>query len=190
VFNYHQRYRRSVESLGWNLLNVAQSEIGSNRKHRGNRFLTVIQYCLDMTQVLLELRRVCRDGARIIMVVGRESSVRKTSFFNGRIMAALGVRCAGLQLVTRQERVFNNRFGLAIYEDILHLVVDQQQNGVRADPASIAEAILRNAESRAPSESRRDLRLALAELPNVRPSVVFQPAAANHAPHRRLRVAT
>ena len=37
VFNYHQNYRRSVEVLGWNLLRVARSEIGSNRANRGNR---------------------------------------------------------------------------------------------------------------------------------------------------------
>jgi hypothetical protein len=30
VFNYHQNYRRSVEVLGWDLLRVARSEIGSN----------------------------------------------------------------------------------------------------------------------------------------------------------------
>lgn len=31
VFNYHQNYRRSVELLGWDILRVAKSEIGSNR---------------------------------------------------------------------------------------------------------------------------------------------------------------
>jgi DNA modification methylase len=77
VFNYHQKYRRSVEALGWDLLRVAQSEIGANRKHRQNRFLTVIQYCLDMTDVLSELKRVCKEGSRLVMIVGRESNVRK-----------------------------------------------------------------------------------------------------------------
>lgn len=38
VFNYHQNYRRSVEVLGWDVLRVARSEIGSNRANRGNRF--------------------------------------------------------------------------------------------------------------------------------------------------------
>lgn len=46
VFNYHQNYRSAVELLGWRPLDAAPSEIGANRKHRGNRFLTVIQYCL------------------------------------------------------------------------------------------------------------------------------------------------
>ena len=121
VFNYHQHYRRSVEALGWNLLEVARSEIGSNRKNRGNRFLTVIQYCIDMTAVLHELRRVCKPQARIIIVVGRESNVRKTRFFNGEIVARLAVRSAGYRLQARQERVFQNRFGEMIFEDILHL---------------------------------------------------------------------
>src|SRR5262249_39106176 len=91
VFNYHQQYRRSTEALGWDVLTVARSEIGSNRKHRQNRFLTVIQYCLDMTDVLQELRRVCKEDARILVIVGRESNVRKTRFFNGEIVAALAL---------------------------------------------------------------------------------------------------
>lgn len=48
VFNYHQNYRKSVEALGYNVLEIAKSEFGANRKHRGNRFLTVIQYCIDI----------------------------------------------------------------------------------------------------------------------------------------------
>ena len=38
VFNYHQNYRAILELLDWDLLSVAKSEIGSNRKNRGNRF--------------------------------------------------------------------------------------------------------------------------------------------------------
>ena len=52
VFNYHQNYRRSVEILGWDLLRVARSEIGSNRANRGNRFYTVVQYCIDMATAM------------------------------------------------------------------------------------------------------------------------------------------
>ena len=87
VFNYHQQYRASMEALRWDVLRVAKSEIGSNRKHRGNRFLTVIQFCLDIAQVLDEIARVCRAEGRIIFVVGRESKVRGTAFFNGEIVA-------------------------------------------------------------------------------------------------------
>ncbi len=44
VFNYHQNYRQSAEILGWDLLKIAKSEIGSNRANRGNRFYTIIQF--------------------------------------------------------------------------------------------------------------------------------------------------
>lgn len=39
VFNYHQNYRKSAEILGWDLLKIARSEIGSNRANRGNPHL-------------------------------------------------------------------------------------------------------------------------------------------------------
>ena len=51
VFNYHQKYRRSVEALGYDVLAIAKNELGSNRKNRGNRLLTVIQYCI--------IKRIC-----------------------------------------------------------------------------------------------------------------------------------
>ena len=49
VFNYHQNYRDEIEALGYvNILKDAKTEIGSNRKNRGNRIKTVIQYCIDI----------------------------------------------------------------------------------------------------------------------------------------------
>lgn len=158
VFNYHQHFRRSVEALGWDLLSVARSEIGSNCKNRGNRFLTVIQYCIDMAAALAELRRACKSEARIILVIGRESKVRKTRFFNGEIVAGLAVSSAGYHLQTRQERVFQNRFGEMIFEDILHLV-SRPSSGTMTPPAEIAREALMAARCRAPEESLSDLRV-------------------------------
>jgi DNA modification methylase len=157
VFNYHQQYRRSVEALGWDLLTVARSEIGSNRKHRQNRFLTVVQYCLDMTDVLRELRRACKVGSRIIVIVGRESNVRKTRFFNGEIMAALATHSAGFSFLSRQERVFLNRFGERIFEDLLHFEVKKDGNTKTTEPQSIAREVLEKARKRTPQESLGDL---------------------------------
>lgn len=122
VFNYHQNYRRAMELMGWDLLRIARSEFGSNRKNRGNRFLTVVQYAIDMLQALCEMRRIIRPNGRIVVVIGRESKVRGVSFRNGQIVAALAAGGAGLRLVLRQERKFKNKFGRLIYEDILHLV--------------------------------------------------------------------
>ena len=120
VFNYHQQYRASMEALNWNLLKVSRSEFGANRKHRANRFLTVIQFCLDIAQTLSELARVCRSGARLIFVVGRESMVKGTRFFNGEIVAEICHRSLGFNLILKQQRVFRNSFGQSIFEDILH----------------------------------------------------------------------
>ena len=120
VHNYHQNFRRSVEALDWDVLAFARSEIGSNRQNRGNRFITVIQYSLDMALALREMTRTTKSNARIILVLGRESMVRGARFFNGELVAELAVRAVGLQIERRQERVFRNRYGADIYEDILH----------------------------------------------------------------------
>lgn len=122
VYNYHQQYRTSAEALGWNLLHVAKTEIGSNRKNRGNRFLTVTQYCLDLAICLNSLWSATAKEARIIFVMGRESRVRGVPFFNGEIAACLAIESVGYRLALRQERVFTNRFGQRIYEDILHFL--------------------------------------------------------------------
>lgn len=120
VFNYHQQYRPAVEALGHDVLAAARSEIGSNRKHRMNRFLTVIQYAMDMAEVLHELTRVTRGSARMIFVVGRESRVRGLRVLNGDLLCAVATKAAGLRVSMRQERSFTNRFGERIVEDILH----------------------------------------------------------------------
>jgi len=174
VFNYHQQYRRSVEALGWNLLHVARSEIGSNRKHRQNRFLTVIQYCLDIAMTLSELQRVTKSAGRIIFVVGRESNVLRTPFYNGDIVANLGVRSVGLEVERRQERVFMNRFGAMIREDIIHFRHGDPLNGHVTRPALIAKEVLSAALQRAPLESIRDLEDAIARTSEIRPSPIYK----------------
>jgi len=186
VFNYHQHYRASVEALGWNLLAVANSEIGSNRKHRQNRFLTVIQYCMDMNQALLEMKRVCSDQSRIIIVIGRESNVRKTRFFNAEIVAVLASRCAGLRPLVRQERVFTNRFGMRIYEDLLHFSPNGSAGS--ASPRDVAIAALTEAVEYAPEESKLDLRAALDGAQKVKCSPVYDSRRARAKPKLRKEI--
>ncbi|MDB4914778.1 MAG: methylase domain protein [Gemmatimonadetes bacterium] len=120
VFNYHQQYRPAVEALDHDVLDAARSEIGSNRKHRMNRFLTVIQYAIDMAAVLDEMKRMLREGGRLIVVVGRESSVRGARILNGSLLGSVAITSNGLRPLMRQERSFRNRFGETIIEDILH----------------------------------------------------------------------
>lgn len=121
VFNYHQNYRRSVELLGWDLLRVARSEIGSNRANRGNRFLTVIQYCIDMGQAVQELSRVIKENGRAVFIVGYESRVLGVPFYNADILERIARESGLFDLVLRQKRVFLNRFGQKIREDVLNL---------------------------------------------------------------------
>ena len=124
VFNYHQNYRKSVEKTGINVLSVAKSEIGANRKFRQNRFLTVVQYCMDMSQVFCELSRICKDDAKIIFIVGRESNVRRTAFKNAKLITGVAESC-GFKLQGEQERVFTNKFGESIYEEILRFSISK-----------------------------------------------------------------
>ena len=173
VFNYHQQYRASAEALGWDLLHVAKSEIGSNRKHRGNRFFTVIQYCLDVAQMLAELRRVCKPDARLVLVVGRESNVLKTRFYNGDIVSRLGIRCAGLFAEKRQERSFVNRFGVTIIEDIIHFRITPDSAGGGVAPAAIAEETLCSAYDQAPEMSKPAIQEAISKLESVKSSPLF-----------------
>lgn len=119
VFNYHQNYRPIMEKLGWSPLNVAKSEIGANRKFRQNRFLTVIQYAQDLGQTLNELARIMKDHALGVMVVGRESKVLGESFNNSRILEELFVAHPSFTFISSTERVFMNKFGQSIYEDLI-----------------------------------------------------------------------
>ncbi|BAY60874.1 hypothetical protein NIES22_09340 [Calothrix brevissima NIES-22] len=122
VFNYHQNYRKSAEILGWDLLKIARSEIGSNRANRGNRFYTVVQYCIDMADTLRELSRVTKNGSRIVFVVGHESNVLGVPFYNADIIEKIAVKANLFSESLRQKREFKNKFGKIIREDIINFV--------------------------------------------------------------------
>ncbi|ENA1858927.1 hypothetical protein ABF206_003008 [Aeromonas salmonicida] len=146
VFNYHQNYRKSIEKTGTNVLSVAKSEIGANRKFRQNRFLTVVQYCMDMSQVFIELNRICKKDAKVIFIVGRESNVRRTSFKNAKLITKVAEVC-GFRLAGEQERFFTNMFGESIFEEILRFTivddikVDYFENSRKIGQAALVEAL-------------------------------------------------
>ncbi len=173
VHNYHQKYRRSVEAMGWDVLGNARAEIGSNRQNRGNRFLTVIQYSLDMALALCEMARVSKFDGQLILVLGRESTVRGAPFFNGELVTEIAVQSAGLRIERRQERMFRNRYGADIYEDILHFrctkeIPDRQHCLTTA--RSIAELTLSGTRKRVTSDQCSGIDDALARLNTVSPS--------------------
>ena len=119
VFNYHQNHRAILEAIGWNMLTVAQSEFGANRKNRGNRFKTVIQYCLDMEQALCSFWQCLQENGLIVIVIGRESNVRNSPFYNGQIVKEIMQGVGSFRSISDYERTFTNKFGAKIKEDII-----------------------------------------------------------------------
>ena len=183
VHNYHQKYRRSVEALEWDVLAVARSEIGSNRRNRGNRFLTVVQYPLDMALALREMARATRRGSRLILVLGRESSVRGTRFYNGELVTEVAVQGVGLEIEGRQERVFRNRYGADIYEDILHFRTTEElpdDDACLTAARRIAGQVLLAARGLVPDTECPGLEDAMARLGEIAPSPM--PAAETFFP--------
>jgi hypothetical protein len=182
VFNYHHNYRSSVEMLGWKPLVSAKSEIGANRKFRQNRFLTVVQYCIDMSLSLTELVRVCRDTGRIVFVVGRESNVHKTAFFNGAILRRLAEEIVGIRTALQQERRFQNKFGNIIKEDILHFipkgVMCPKPSFVISHARRIGEEVLSSALNTVPEDRREYLEDAISRISEIEPSPKFEPLQA------------
>lgn len=185
VFNYHNNYRTSIELLGWNPLVSAKSEIGANRKFRQNRFLTVVQYCIDMSLSLAELVRVCRSSGRIIFVVGRESNVHKTAFFNGAILRRLAEEIIGIKTALQQARQFQNKFGNLIKEDILHFIPDNGQQINRSltieQAKQIGADVLSSARDRVPTDRHGILDDALSHAHKIEPSPEFIAAYAKES---------
>ena len=170
VFNYHQNYRFAAELLGWRPLEAARSEIGANRKHRMNRFLTVVQYCLDMGQCVDEMARTLRVGAPLIIVLGRTSNVLGASFRNGEIFSRLLSLSNSFGNVHSAYRVFTNRFGEEIFEDILIAYKEHSSKTDASDAREIGMLALMDARATVPERNRRDLDEAISQAGRVQPS--------------------
>lgn len=173
VFNYHQNYRPAVELLGWKPLEAAPSEIGANRKHRQNRFLTVVQYGLDMAECLDEMARVLKDQSPLVLVVGRTSNVLGVSFGNSSIIKNLLSISENFMVAHIQERVFINRFGEKIYEDII--IAYRQNNGITNSNKAreVGVQALKQAFGGVPNKNCTLLEEAITKADAVLPSPVF-----------------
>lgn len=170
VFNYHQNHRIIMELLDYDILSVAHSEFGSNRKNRGNRFLTVIQYCIDMAQALSSMRKSISDNGKVILIIGRESNVKKTPFYNGMIIKDLCCETNLFSITNMSERFFRNRFGTTIYEDILTLEPRDINNNTDKHARTVAISHLQDAIKRVHPESQLDLEKALESVDSISPS--------------------
>lgn len=174
VFNYHQNHRIIMELLEFDILDVARSEFGSNRKNRGNRFLTVIQYCLDMAQTLSSMQRSLREDGTIVMVVGRESNVRKTPFYNGDIVCDLALSSGIFKLDHRAERDFKNKFGSKIIEDIIVFKSAGSVDNTDSIAKEVAAKHLQKAALTVSREAAIDLDNAIKSIDKVEPSPIYQ----------------
>ena len=174
VFNYHQNYRAVTESFDYNILKVAHSEFGSNRKNRGNRLLTVIQYCIDMEESLISFWNSLKERGNIVMVVGRESNVRKTPFYNGEIVLELINELNCFEIIDKSERAFVNKFGKRIVEDIL--VVEKKINVYPKTniAKTVAKKHLVKTQSIAPKEVENDFIDAINKIEKVVASPIFK----------------
>jgi DNA modification methylase len=173
VFNYHQNYRGIIESFNYDMLKVAQSEFGSNRKNRGNRFKTVIQYAIDMAETIRSIWNCLKADGKVILVLGRESNVRNIPFYNGKLVTELLKSCGGFSNIRNLERQFMNKFGDNIKEDII--VGTKSLNSLNYGDfgREIALAHLKENLVEASGEVYRDICNAIAELMEVQSSPLF-----------------
>jgi hypothetical protein len=173
VFNYHQNYRSLMELLHFDILHVAKSEFGSNRKNRSNRFKTVVQYCLDMETALYSILEALHENGKVIMIVGRESNVRKVPFYNGKLVHQIVETIPGFKIVETTERSFCNKFGNNIVEDVLIF----KKNGyseIHTHARTIAEKSLKRAIKYAENGVKTDIIEALDDIHSISQSPLFQ----------------
>jgi len=174
VFNYHQNFRAIVETFHFDLLKVAHSEFGANRKNRGNRFKTVIQYCLDMELAIHSFWKALKPSALIILVMGRESNVRSTPFYNGQMIIEILNLTQGFSNIKTLERQFINKFGNKIKEDI---IIARKSNSLSNELHGRLVALKHLEHSLATTQNgvRSDITEAINSVNEVVPSPIFNP---------------
>ena len=172
VFNYHQNYRPAMELMGDRPLEISAAELGSNRKHRSNRFLTVIQYAIDMVSVLREMHRLLRADGYVTVVIGRESRVRGVPFENGRLFSELAAASALFSVQRWEERRFTGRFGGVIVEDVLTLR-SRSAATAAVTGREIGSEFLRAA-TQVPPDAAKDLASAIEAADTVKPSPLLE----------------
>ena len=174
VFNYHQNHRAVTESFDYNILNVAHSEFGSNRKNRGNRLLTVVQYIMDMEQSLDSFWTSLKPNGKMVMVLGRESNVRKTPFYNGQIIKELITEMNSFSIISQCNRTFQNKFGKNIVEDILIIEKKTKTNATIGVAKKIAEKHIIEARKFAPTDVLNDFDDVLKRINEVKNSPIYK----------------
>ena len=174
VFNYHQNHRAVTEAFDYNILGVAHSEFGSNRKNRGNRLLTVIQYIMDMEQSIESFWNCLKTQGKMVLVLGKESNVRKTPFYNGQIIKELILEMKGFSIISESNRTFQNKFGKNIIEDILIIQKNSESVPITGFAKKIAAKHLVEARKFAPKDVLSDFDDVMKKISNVKHSPIYK----------------
>ena len=106
--------------------------------------------------------------------------MRGTPFFNGELVTEIAVQSAGLKIERRQERMFRNRYGADIYEDILHFRCTKEipdEHHSLATARNIAEHTLLGTRQLVPRDQCSGIDDALARLDTVLPSPMVKTKA-------------
>jgi hypothetical protein len=82
-----------------------------------------------MASTLQELARVLKPGGKAVFIVGYESKVLGVPFYNADIVEKISHELGMFDLNLHQKRVFKNRFGQEIREDILNFSRKAYRNG-------------------------------------------------------------
>lgn len=139
---YYRNYRSAVELLGWKPRESALSEIGSNGKISQNTFFSVIQYCLDMHQVLLESSRVLENGGRLVLVANRSVTILGATVYVGKLLRDLLELGSKFKIFEVSERIFTDRFGRLAYQDVIVAENDKKKVDLFKTETAVASGIL------------------------------------------------
>ena len=125
-----------------------------------------------MEQVLESFWRCLEDNGLIVLVIGKESNVRKVQFYNGYIVKKIVEGMGGYESTTNYERAFLNKFGKNIKEDII--VIRKDISPPSASKAKeIAIEHLESSLSLAPREVQQDVLDAISSVDSITPSPLF-----------------
>lgn len=117
----------------------------------------MVQYCLDIALFIDEVTRVLRPDAPLVITLGRTSNVLGASFLNGALIRELMDISGGFREIQVVERVFTNRFGEQIYEDIF-IARKRERTRTNVDNARrVGVEALKTAFESVPERNRRAL---------------------------------
>jgi len=129
-----------------------------------------------MADSIREIARVLKPGGRAVFFVGYESKVLGTPFYNADIVEQIAVSAGLFEVALRQKRIFLNRFGQAIREDVLnlHRTSCSIQNMLPGETGrTIAFHTLEDAQPRVPGKNRSSIEDAVRKIKELGGTPVF-----------------